>query len=291
MMLDFFSYDFIRFALAASLLGSITAGIIGTYVVTRRMVFITGGITHASFGGLGLGFFLGINPLLGAAVFGLISGVGVEYLSRFHKIREDSVIAMVWSFGMALGIIFISLSPGYAPNLMSYLFGNILSVSSQDLWIMAILLMLVLALFIPFFRLIQYATFDEDFARTSRVPVSLFKYLLAALVALTAVVYIRVAGIILVLSLLTIPQNTALLFSNNLKKIMWLSVGIGFLGSLLGLTISYAWDIPSGASIIFSLVILYLAGSAGKTIFKARKKSKLQIELPAKLNLKEKNKS
>jgi zinc transport system permease protein len=139
---------------------------------------------------------------------------------------------------------------------------------------MGILLILVLALFIPFFRLIQYATFDEDFARTSRVPVSLFKYLLAALVALTAVVYIRVAGIILVLSLLTIPQNTALLFSNNLKKIMWLSIGIGFLGSLIGLIISYAWDIPSGASIIFSLVILYFAGSAGNAIFKARKKIK-----------------
>ncbi len=272
MILDFFNYDFIRFALAASLLGSITAGIIGTYVVTRRMVFITGGITHASFGGLGLGFFLGVNPLLGAAVFGLISGVGVEYLSRFHKIREDSVIAMVWSFGMALGIIFISLSPGYAPNLMSYLFGNILSVSTQDILIMSILLVLVLALFIPFFRLIQYVTFDEDFARTSRVPVSLFKYLLAALVALTAVVYIRVAGIILVLSLLTIPQNTALLFSNNLKKIMWLSIGIGFLGSLLGLVISYAGNIPSGASIIFSLVVLYLLGSAGKAIFEARMK-------------------
>ena len=272
MNLDFFNYDFIRFALAASLLGSITAGIIGTYVVTRRMVFITGGITHASFGGLGLGFFFGINPLIGAAVFGLISGIGVEYLSRFHKIREDSVIAMMWSFGMALGIIFISLTPGYAPNLMSYLFGNILSVSTSDIWIMGILMVLVLALFIPFFRLIQYLTFDEEFARTSRVPVSFFKYLLAGLVALTAVVYIRVAGIILVLSLLTIPQNTALLFSNNLKTIMWLSIGIGFLGSLVGLMISYAGNIPSGASIIFSLVLLYLAGSGGMAIIRAWKK-------------------
>lgn len=274
MILDFLKYDFILYALLASLLGSITAGIIGTYVVTRRMVFVTGGITHASFGGLGLGFFLGINPLIGAAVFGLVSGVGVEYLSRFHKIREDSVIAMMWSFGMAVGIIFISLAPGYAPNLMSYLFGNILSVSSSDIWIMGILMILVLSLFVPFFRLIQYLTFDEEFARTSRVPVSLFKYLLAAMVALTAVVYIRVAGIILVLSLLTIPQNTALLFSNNLKRIMWLSVGIGFLGSLIGLMISYAGNIPSGASIIFTLVLLYFIGSAGEAIFRARKKSK-----------------
>jgi zinc transport system permease protein len=273
MIPDFFKYDFILYALAASLLGSITAGIIGTYVVTRRMVFITGGITHASFGGLGLGFFLGINPLIGAAVFGVASGVAVEYLSKFHKIREDSVIAMMWSFGMAVGIIFISLAPGYAPNLMSYLFGNILSVSISDIWIMAILMILVLALFVPFFRLIQYLTFDEEFARTSRVPVSLFKYLLAGLVALTAVVYIRVAGIILVLSLLTIPQNTALLFSNNLKKIMLLSIGVGFLGSLLGLIISYIGNIPSGASIIFSLVLLYLLASAGKTIFYASRKT------------------
>jgi zinc transport system permease protein len=274
MIPEFFRYEFILYALAASLLGSITAGIIGTYVVTRRMVFITGGITHASFGGLGLGFLLGINPLIGAALFGLVSGVGVEYLSRFQKIREDSVIAMIWSFGMALGIIFIYLSPGYAPNLMSYLFGNILSVSRADLWIMGILLVLVLALFVPFFRLIQYLTFDEDFARTSRVPVSLFKYLLAALVALTAVVYIRVAGIILVLSLLTIPQNTALLFSNNLKKIMWLSIAIGFAGSFAGLVFSYAANIPSGASIIFSLVVLYAAGSIASVITQNRKKNK-----------------
>ncbi|MDD4645203.1 MAG: metal ABC transporter permease [Bacteroidales bacterium] len=271
MIPEFFNYEFIRFALAASLLSSITAGIIGTYVVTRRMVFITGGITHASFGGLGLGFFLGINPLIGAALFGVASGIGVEYLSRFRKIREDSVIAMMWSFGMAIGIIFISLAPGYAPNLMSYLFGNILSVSTGDILIMSILMVLVLALFIPFFRLIQYLTFDEEFAQTSRVPVSLFKYLLAGLVALTAVVYIRVAGIILVLSLLTIPQNIALLFSNNLKKIMFLSIGIGFLGSLLGLIFSYAGNIPSGASIIFCLVLLYLVASAGKGILSSRK--------------------
>jgi len=271
MIPEFFHYDFIRFALIASLLSSITAGIIGSYVVTRRMVFITGGITHASFGGLGLGFFLGINPLFGAAVFGVAAGIGVEYLSRFRKIREDSVIAMMWSFGMALGIIFISLTPGYAPNLMSYLFGNILSVSMADIWMMSILLVLVLFLFVPFFRLIQYLTFDEEFARTSRVPVSLFKYLLAGLVALTAVVYIRVAGIILVLSLLTIPQNIALLFSNNLKKIMLLSMGIGFLGSLLGLVLSYIGNIPSGASIIFSLVLLYMLASLAKGMLNRRK--------------------
>ncbi|MFO7617354.1 MAG: metal ABC transporter permease [Bacteroidales bacterium] len=267
--MEFLTYRFILNALLASLIGSITAGIIGTYIVTRRMVFITGGITHASFGGLGLGYFLGINPMLGAGLFGIASGLGVEYLSKFRKIREDSVIAMSWSFGMAVGIIFIFITPGYAPNLMSYLFGNILTVSSADLLAMALLMVLVLILFLPFFRIIQYITFDEEYARTSRIPVSLFKYLLVSLVALTAVMYIRVAGIILVLSLLTIPQNTALLFSNNLKKIIILSIGFGILGSVTGLVISYAWNIPSGASIIFALVIIYLAGSAAKSLRKA----------------------
>ncbi|HBB91800.1 MAG: hypothetical protein A2X22_08245 [Bacteroidetes bacterium GWF2_49_14] len=272
MIAQFLSYTFIQNALLASLIGAITAGIIGTYVVSRRMVFITGGITHASFGGLGLGFFLGINPLAGAAVFGLISGLGVEYLSKYQKIREDSVIAMIWSLGMAVGIIFISLAPGYAPNLMSYLFGNILSVSRSDLVVMSGLMVLVLAIFIPFFRLIQYITFDEDFARTSRAPVSLFKYILAGLVALTAVVYIRVAGIILVLSLLTIPQNTALIFSNNLKRIIFLSIGIGFAGSLTGLILSYTLNIPSGAAIIFSLVLIYLLASGVKSVIRTRER-------------------
>jgi zinc transport system permease protein len=205
-------------------------------------------------------------------LFGLASGLGVEYLSKYQKIREDSVIAMIWSLGMALGIIFISFAPGYAPNLMSYLFGNILSVSSADLQVMAGLMILVLALFIPFFRLIQYVTFDEDFARTGRIPVSLFKYLLAGMVALTAVLYIRVAGIILVLSLLTIPQNTALLLSNNLRKIMLMAIAFGFAGSLAGLILSYYLNIPSGASIIFSLTLIYLLVSISKSILKRRQK-------------------
>lgn len=269
MILEFFNYQFIVNALLASLLGSITAGIIGTYIVTRRMVFITGGITHASFGGLGLGYFIGINPMLGAGLFGILAGLGVEFLSKYRKIREDSVIAMTWSFGMAVGIIFIFITPGYAPNLMSYLFGNILTVSNADLIAMAILMLLVLGLFIPFFRIIQFITFDEDYAITSRIPVYLFKYLLISLVALTAVMYIRVAGIILVLSLLTIPQNTALLFSNNLWKIILLSIGFGILGSLIGLIISYVWNIPSGASIIFTLVLIYLVGSVIRNLHTA----------------------
>lgn len=147
-MTEFFSYGFINNALLTALIGSISCGLIGTYIVSKRLVFITGGITHASFGGLGIGYFLGLPPLIGAGIFGTIAALIVEYLSSKKKIRVDSAIAMAWSFGMAIGIIFIFLTPGYAPNLMSYLFGSILTVSRVDIWIMFILMLIILSLFI-----------------------------------------------------------------------------------------------------------------------------------------------
>ncbi len=257
-MFDLLKYTFFNHALIAALLGSITCGIIGTYVDTRRLVFIAGGITHASFGGLGIGFFLGFNPLVGAGIFAAITAATVEAISSRKKIREDSAIAMAWSFGMAIGIIFIFLSPAYAPNLMSYLFGSILTVTSIDLLVMLGLALLVIGVFIIFFNDIQFISFDEEFARSSGAAVKFIKYLLIVLVALTSVLYIKVAGIILVLSLLTIPQNMAMLFSRKLKWIIMLSILFGIIGSIAGLFLSYFLDIPSGASIIFSLVILYI---------------------------------
>ncbi len=216
-MLDLFGYTFFNHAILSAILGSITCGIIGSYVVTRRLVFIAGGITHASFGGLGLGFFLGFNPLVGAGVFAAITAAAVETISGRKKIREDSAIAMAWSFGMAVGIIFIFLSPGYAPNLMSYLFGSILTVTNGDLWVMFGLAIIVCLVFVLLFNDIKFISFDEEYARSGGAPVKIIKYLLIILVALTCVLYIKVAGIILVLSLLTIPQNMALLFSKKLK--------------------------------------------------------------------------
>lgn len=271
-MAELFSYSFFNHALIAAVLGSITCGIIGTYVVTKRLVFITGGITHASFGGLGIGFFLGLNPLLGAGIFAAITAVIVEAISGRKKIREDSAIAMAWSFGMATGIIFIFLSPGYVPNLMSYLFGSILTVDSQYLIAMLILTLLVSLIFIILFNNIRLISFDEEFARSYGVPVKFIKFLLIVLVAITAVIYIKVAGIILVLALLTIPQNIAVLFSQNLKGIIFLSILAGLAGSLTGLFISYFLDIPSGASIIFSLVIMYILAYFIKRVQLLRKR-------------------
>jgi len=271
-MLELFGYTFFNHAILAAILGSITCGIIGTYVVSRRLVFIAGGITHASFGGLGLGFFLGINPLLGAGIFAAMTAAGVEAISGRKKVREDSAIAMAWSFGMAVGIIFIFLSPGYAPNLMSYLFGSILTVTTGNLIVMAILAILVSLIFIIFFYDIQFISFDEEYAKSGGMPVMAVKYMLIILVAVTSVLYIKVAGIILVLSLLTIPQNTAMLFSKNMKKIIFLSVLFGLSGSVAGLVFSYYFDIPSGASIIFFLVVIYAIASIIRRIWDLRNK-------------------
>ena len=264
--LELFSYTFFRHALMASLLMAVSCGIVGTYIVSRRMVFISGGITHASFGGVGLGYFLGFPPLAGAAAFAVLAALATENLTRRKVLRNDSIIAIMWSLGMALGIIFVYLSPGYAPNLMSFLFGSIISVSATDLWFMLALALGVVAFFTLFYRPILYVSFDEQFARSRGIPVMLFNYLLIILVALTIVLSIRIAGIILVLSILTIPQNIANLFSHRFGQIMWISVLLGFAGSFLGILFSYYLDIPSGACIIFTLVVMYLAARLIKVI-------------------------
>lgn len=263
---ELFTYGFFRNAFLATLLMSVACGIVGTYIVSRRMVFISGGITHASFGGVGLGYFLGVPPLAGAAVFAVLAALATENLTRRKLIRNDSIIAIMWSLGMAMGIIFVYLTPGYAPNLMSFLFGSIITVNSTDLWLMLALALVVTAFFYFFYRPILYVSFDEQFARTRGIPVMLLNYILIILVALTIVLSIRIAGIILVLSILTIPQNIANLFTNRFGFIMIASVVIGFLGSFMGLLISYYMDIPSGACIIFTLVILYLAARVVKVI-------------------------
>jgi len=254
---DIFQYDFFTRAFLAAILASISCGIIGGYVVAKRIVFVSGGITHASFGGIGLAFFFGFNPLLGAALFAIFSALGIRIFTKVADIREDSSIAIWWSLGMAVGIIFVFLTPGYTPNLMSYLFGNILTVTSTELWWMVLLVALILVVFTLYFNPILYIAFDEEYARTAGLPVTFINYLLIILIALTVVFNIRVVGIILILSLLTIPQATANLFTNDFKKLLGLSTVFAFAGSFLGLMISWVLNIPSGAAIIFTLVIIF----------------------------------
>jgi zinc transport system permease protein len=253
-----FQYDFIIKGLLGTIFASITAGIAGTYVVSKRMVFLSGGITHASFGGIGIGYFLGINPVIGAAVFGILSALGVEYLSVNQRIREDSAIGILWAFGMAIGIIFIYLTPGYTPNLMSYLFGSILTVSNADIIALGIMSVVLIFYFGVFFRTILYISFDEVFARTYSSYVDIFKYITTSLIALTIVLNIRMAGVVLVISLLTIPPNIAMLFTKVYFRIVIWSIIAGFTGTSIGYIISYFAGIPVGATIIFTLVIIWV---------------------------------
>lgn len=270
--LSLFEYEFFRNALTAALLTSILAAIIGTYIVSRKIVFISGGITHASFGGIGIAYFLGINPLLGAALFSIFSALGIEWISDRTKIKEDSVIAILWSFGMAIGIIFVFLTPGYAPNLMSFLFGTILSVGKSDLWLMFGFTLLIAIFFLIYYRPILYSAFDPEFSDVVRIPVRFYRYIMAILIAIAIVISIRTMGVILVLSLFTIPQATSMLFTKYFPKIIFFSMIFGFSGSMLGLFSSYGLNIPSGAAIIFALTIQYLIIKLIRVLFKKFKR-------------------
>ncbi|MDL2223371.1 metal ABC transporter permease, partial [Bacteroidales bacterium OttesenSCG-928-M11] len=256
--MDLFSYTFFQHALIGSIFTCIACGIMGSYIVSRRLVFISGGITHASFGGLGMGFYLGMNPIVGALIFAVASAFGVEWLSKKQGLREDSAIAALWALGMALGVIFIYLTPGYTPNISGYLFGNILTITQTDLWFVGILAVVLSVAFFIYFEKILYTTFDHEFARTRKINTSLIQTLLMLGIAITIVASIRLVGIMLLMSLLTIPQMTANLFTNRLRKIIFFSILIGVFGCFIGLFFSYYLNIPSGAAIIFVQIIIFL---------------------------------
>jgi zinc transport system permease protein len=260
---DFLHYTFFQHALWGSLFTCIACGIAGTYIVAKRLVFISGGITHASFGGLGLGFWLGINPIFSALVFSAISALGVEWLSKKHDVREDSAIAAVWSLGMATGVICIFLTPGYTPNISAYLFGNILTVTRADLWMIGGMAAMLIAGFCLFFNRILYTAFDREFAQTKGIRVRLIEQLMMLAIAFTIVCSIRLIGIMLLLSLLTLPQMTVNLFTSRFKSMIYGSILVGLAGCISGLFLSYYINVPSGATIIFVLVILFLICKTG----------------------------
>lgn len=270
-VIELLDYAFFRNALWGSLLASIACGIIGSYVVARRMVFISGGITHASFGGIGIGFYFGFNPVLSAMVFSVLSAFGIQWLSKNQNVREDSAIAVFWSLGMALGIILIFLSPGYAPNLSEYLFGNILTINRTDILFLAILSTVLVLFFSVFFRPILNTSFDKEFAQTRGIHVAFFEYTLIMLVAVTIVLSIRLVGIVLLISLLTVPQMTANIFTNKFSKIIIWSVVISFVGCVAGLLMSYYLNVPSGAFIIFVLISIFLIAKTGQNVFRVKR--------------------
>ncbi|MFC1846402.1 metal ABC transporter permease, partial [Chloroflexota bacterium] len=249
-MLEALQYEFMRNALMAGLLAALACGIIGVYVVVKRIVFISGGIAHAAFGGVGLGYLLNINPILGALFFSLASALGIGYVIRKTRLPEDTAIGVIWAVGMALGIIFIGLTPGYAPDLFSYLFGNILTVPAIDLIFMLVLDIIIITVVVMFYKEFLAISFDEEFSTVVGVPVGKLYFILLSMIALTVVVLIRVVGIILVIALLTIPPALARQFTYDLRKMMLISVALGILFTFGGLWLSYEINLASGATII-----------------------------------------
>ncbi len=266
-MIEIMGYDFMRNAIVTAFLVNIACAIVGTYVVVRKIVFITGGISHAAFGGIGLGFFLGINPIAAAIPFSLVSALIFGLLRKKMKISEDSAVGILWVVGMAIGILFINLTPGYAPDLFSYLFGNILTVPINDIIIIAILNIVIIIASILFGREFAYISFDEEFSWTLGIPVNLVYIILLCLVSLNVVILIRVVGIIMVIALLAIPATIAKQFTVNMKKMMLLSAFIGLCATLFGLYISYVLDLASGATIIMVLALFFLISQAVKVLF------------------------
>lgn len=249
-MLDFWQYEFMRNAVYAGLLVSVACGIVGVYVVVNRIVFISGGIAHSSFGGIGLGFLAGFSPVLGALAFALGSALGIGLITRRTRLPEDTTIGILWTVGMALGIIFVGLAPGYAPDLFSYLFGNILTVPFSDLVLMIILDAIIVALVVAFYKEFLTLSFDREFGTVAGIPVERLYLLLLCLIALTVVLLIRAVGIILVIALLTFPATAARQLTHDIRKMMVLSVAFSVLFCLGGLWLSYVFDLASGATII-----------------------------------------
>lgn len=250
---DLLSHELLRNAVWAGLLASVLCGILGTFVVVKRLVFLGGGISHAAFAGLGLCHFLGLPPLWGAGAVAVISAAVLGLTGRATAGRAksaDAVIGILWAVGMAVGVVFLHVTPGYAPNLMSFLFGSLLAVTRTDVWITLGFVVVLLGILALFYDELVAVTFDQEFAAVQGVAVTRFMTLLLMLIALGLVLLIQLVGILLVLALLTIPPVIALRFARRLPTVMVLSTVLGMAMTLGGLTLSYTWDLPSGPAIV-----------------------------------------
>lgn len=271
---DIIQYDYLSNALIACILSGILCGIAGTYVVCRRMVFLSGGITHASFGGLGIAFYLGTNPIAGAMLFAVASSLGIEWASSKGKIREDSAIGIMWGFGMAVGALFMSLRPGYTSgDLSSYLFGSIITVTDADVAALSILTAAILLGTAIWLRPIMYVAFDREFAGSQGVHTKVVSYTMAAILAVAIVMSIRIMGIVLLISLLTMPVAIVNLFSKSYARITIWSAVTAAAASVAGVAASYHLEVPSGAAIIFILTITLIIAKCYLCITKVRKKA------------------
>ena len=254
-------HAFLQTAVIAGLLASLGCGVVGTYVVVKRIAFLAGGIAHSVLGGMGAALYYGVDPLAGALAAAVIAALLIGGIRLTWKVQEDTLIGALWAIGMAVGILFISPTPGYQTDLMSYLFGNILLVAPESIWFMAGLDGVLLLVVGAFHRQFLAVTFDEEFARLRGVPVGFFYLLLLVLVAVTVVLLIQVVGLILVLALLTLPAAVAGHYTHSLGRIMLLATAIGATVTVLGLALSYAPDLPAGPTIILLAGAVYVVSA------------------------------
>jgi zinc transport system permease protein len=260
-------YRFMQYAALACLLASVGCGVIGSFVVVKQLGSMAGGIAHTVLAGMGIAYFFGASPMLGAIVMALLAAVLIGFINLRLKQNEDVLIAAFWSVGMAIGIIFISQTPGYNVNLMSYLFGNILLVSGADLVRMLLLDMVIIVVVRLFYRQFLAAAFDEEFARVRGVNIELFYILMLGMIALTVVLLIQIVGLILVIALLILPAASVSQFVGSLPRLMLYSVLLSITVTLCGLALSYQPDLPSGAVIVLVAGIVYILAIMLKSIF------------------------
>ncbi|PKO13054.1 MAG: hypothetical protein CVU39_20645 [Chloroflexi bacterium HGW-Chloroflexi-10] len=267
-ILEALQYQFMQNALLAGLLVSIACGIIGTFVVVKRIVFISGGVAHAAYGGIGLAYFLGLNPVFGAVSFSLLSAFAMGFVQRKTRERADSIIGVMWAIGMAVGILFLDLTPGYKADLMSYLFGSILAVPASDLIVMLVMNLVIVVLVYLFFKELLAVSFDEQFATVENVPVDWIYMLLMGLIGFSVVMLMRVVGLIMVIALLTIPASISAMLFKDIKKIMVAATVLGIVFSTAGLFLSYFLNLTSGATIILVAGSVYVLMMIGQPLVK-----------------------
>lgn len=268
------SFAFLQQALAAGLLASIGCAVMGSYVVLKRITFLAGGIAHTVLGGMGVAYFFGAAPLAGALVSAVVAALLIGWIRIRWQEQEDILIGAFWAAGMALGLVFISRTPGYSVDLMSFLFGNILLVSRADLWLMAGLDAAIVLAALLWHRQFLAVCFDEEFARTRGVPVTFFYLLLLTLVSLTVVLLIRVVGLILVIALLTIPAAIAVQFARNVRGMMLIAALLGAVFNTAGLALSFAPDLPAGATIVLVAALSYMGVAGGRALWSRRQRQK-----------------
>lgn len=252
------NYAFMRNAIIAAALASITGGIIGAIAMEKKLISMSGGIAHASFGGIGLGYLVGFEPIFGGVAFAIATSALIAKMPENARLKADTMTGILWSFGMALGILFISLRPGYTPDMTSYLFGDILSVSSDTVVYLAIFTLAVSLVFVSFYHHLVLYLFDEEYAAAAGIKVNVLKWIVHIIIPVGIIVLLKIVGILLTIALMTIPVSAAKMLCNSFGRVIAVSVLVSLLFCITGLVVSYYLNIPSGVCIVVISTLAYL---------------------------------